>query len=73
VAENLSKALLGFAKQARFAPAAFLAAFGVWGGQYAARFEEGLLRTAASFVCLFALVIGVAVIADAAVKAVQAD
>jgi len=71
--ENLPSTLLGFAKQAKFAPAAFLAAYGVWAGQYAAMFESGPARVVASWLCIAAMVIGISLIAVSAIKLVRSD
>jgi hypothetical protein len=71
--ENLSSSLLVLAKQAKFAPAAFLAAYGAWAGQYAARFEDGLARVSATWLCIAAMTIGISLIAFSAIKLVRSD
>jgi hypothetical protein len=61
--ENPSSSLLGLAKQAKFAPAAFLAAYGAWAGQYAAKFEDRLARVSATWLFIAAIAIGISLIA----------
>jgi hypothetical protein len=68
MAKTPSPNFVELAKSAKAVPATLLAAWGTYGGQYAAPFDP-LFRPWASGVCLAAMVIGGALLTYSAIRA----